>query len=82
MVNQLRRGIGPWALAALLAPGSLGPARAVGSPQEAVGTRGEGTALLTAIAGAQASRYAEFVAGDAAGRIFERRGFVPLSVPQ
>lgn len=37
---------------------------------------------LTAIARAPASQYAEFVAGDTARQIFERRGFVPLGVPQ
>jgi molybdate transport system substrate-binding protein len=48
MVRQLRRCIGPWALAALLALGVLGPPRAVAasSQETTVGTRGEGKALL------------------------------------
>jgi len=37
---------------------------------------------LTASAHGRSSRYLEFVAGDAARQIFERHGFVPLSLAQ
>jgi molybdate transport system substrate-binding protein len=37
---------------------------------------------LTASAHANAARYLEFVSGDVARQIFERRGFVPLGVAQ